>query len=224
MVINLASTEHFSEAAFEKFVSIDDFEAALDENSPEISPAMLYAYASIAAGVPYGNFTPSVAADLPALIELGVSERCSCRRKRWENRTNLLKDGTCTRVEVASLERWTAGIPRISLETEMDSLFRMRVPWSLRLRLKRQYSILSLDTKLMIISSISVITSQEGIPRKPGTTSMSKDFLGRNAGKSELSLQGFNTGGSARDRNCTLSPSCVRARKSGRPRTTFGLF
>ena len=31
---------------------------------------MLYAYAAIQSGVPYANFTPSVAADIPALLEL----------------------------------------------------------------------------------------------------------------------------------------------------------
>jgi myo-inositol-1-phosphate synthase len=31
---------------------------------------MLYAYAAMTKGIPYGNFTPSVAADIPALIEL----------------------------------------------------------------------------------------------------------------------------------------------------------
>src|SRR5690606_19084591 len=47
---------------------------ALDENSPDISPAMLYAYAAVAEGVPYGNFTPSVAADIPAIIEFAEKQ------------------------------------------------------------------------------------------------------------------------------------------------------
>ena len=46
------------------------FEKALDEDSSDISPAMLYAYAAMTKGIPYGNFTPSVAADIPAFIEL----------------------------------------------------------------------------------------------------------------------------------------------------------
>lgn len=70
VVINLASTEKLASEGNEIFNSIQGFEKALDENSPDISPAMLYAYAAIAEGVPYGNFTPSVAADIPALIEL----------------------------------------------------------------------------------------------------------------------------------------------------------
>ena len=43
-----------------------------------ISPAMLYAIRRIVAeGMPYGNFTPSVAADVPALIEFAERQRCS---------------------------------------------------------------------------------------------------------------------------------------------------
>jgi myo-inositol-1-phosphate synthase len=68
-VINLASTEKLTATEDDAFISLSGFESALDEDSPVISPAMLYAYASIAEGVPYGNFTPSVAADIPALIE-----------------------------------------------------------------------------------------------------------------------------------------------------------
>ena len=69
VVINLASTEKLADEGNEIFNSLADFEKALDENASEISPAMLYAYAAIAEQIPYGNFTPSVAADIPALIE-----------------------------------------------------------------------------------------------------------------------------------------------------------
>ena len=69
VVINLASTEKLADEGNEIFNSITSFEKALDDNSKEISPAMLYAYAAIAEWVPYGNFTPSVSADIPALIE-----------------------------------------------------------------------------------------------------------------------------------------------------------
>ncbi len=74
VVINLASTEKLSAEGNEIFDSLAGFEKALDENSADVSPAMLYAYAAIAEGVPYGNFTPSVAADLPALIEFAEKQ------------------------------------------------------------------------------------------------------------------------------------------------------
>jgi myo-inositol-1-phosphate synthase len=70
VVINLASTEKLAVEGNEIFNSLAGFEKALDEDSPDISPAMLYAYAALTKGIPYGNFTPSVAADIPALVEL----------------------------------------------------------------------------------------------------------------------------------------------------------
>ncbi|MEP7212002.1 MAG: inositol-3-phosphate synthase [Acidobacteriota bacterium] len=69
VVINLASTEKLTAEGNEILNSIAGFEQALDDNSEDISPAMLYAYAAVAEKIPYGNFTPSVAGDIPALIE-----------------------------------------------------------------------------------------------------------------------------------------------------------
>jgi myo-inositol-1-phosphate synthase len=69
VVINLASTESFVDKNSETFATLENFEKALGENSAEISPAMIYAYAAIGEKIPYGNFTPSVAADIPALVE-----------------------------------------------------------------------------------------------------------------------------------------------------------
>ncbi|GIU83116.1 MAG: inositol-3-phosphate synthase [Acidobacteria bacterium] len=69
VVINLASTEKLIDENKEIFKSLEKFERAIEENSEEISPAMLYAYASIAEKIPYANFTPSVAVEIPALIE-----------------------------------------------------------------------------------------------------------------------------------------------------------
>ena len=69
VMINLASTESYIDKDSPTFATLEDFEKAIDENSEEISPAMLYAYAAIGEGVAYGNFTPSVGADIPALVE-----------------------------------------------------------------------------------------------------------------------------------------------------------
>ncbi len=70
VVINLGSTEKLSAEGNEIFNSVAGFENALDENSADISPAMLYAYAAITEKIPFGNFTPSVSADTPALTAL----------------------------------------------------------------------------------------------------------------------------------------------------------
>ena len=69
VVINLASVESWPEDRA-AFATIERFEQALLDNHPSISPAMLYAYAAIKEGIPYGNFTPSLGADIPALTAL----------------------------------------------------------------------------------------------------------------------------------------------------------
>jgi myo-inositol-1-phosphate synthase len=74
VVINLASTEKLAVEGNEILNTLADLERALDENSADISPSMLYAYAAVASGVPYGNFTPSVAADIPAIIEFAEKQ------------------------------------------------------------------------------------------------------------------------------------------------------
>ena len=54
--------------------TIEAFEAGLDAGDPDIGPSMLYAYAAIREGCAFGNFTPNMAADVPALLALAVSE------------------------------------------------------------------------------------------------------------------------------------------------------
>ena len=74
VVINLASTEKLAVEGNEILNTLADLERALDENSADVSPSMLYAYAAVACGAPYGNFTPSVAADIPAIIEFAEKQ------------------------------------------------------------------------------------------------------------------------------------------------------
>ncbi|UJW56460.1 inositol-3-phosphate synthase [Bacillus sp. A116_S68] len=73
VVLCLASTEPLIEIN-EVHKSLELFESALKENSSEITPGMLYAYAALKTGSPYINFTPSVSGDIPALLELAVME------------------------------------------------------------------------------------------------------------------------------------------------------
>jgi myo-inositol-1-phosphate synthase len=70
VMVNLASTERPTDVLAGPLVSLDALEAGLDANDPAIGPAALYAYAALREGVPYANFTPSVAVDAPALREL----------------------------------------------------------------------------------------------------------------------------------------------------------
>lgn len=91
VVINLASTEKLADEGNEIFNSLADFEKALDANATEISPAMLYAYASIAENVPYGNFTPSVAADIPALVEFAEKQNVPLAGKDGKTGQTMIK-------------------------------------------------------------------------------------------------------------------------------------
>lgn len=91
VVINLASTEKLVDESNEIFNSLATFEKALDENSTLISPAMLYAYAAIAEQTPYGNFTPSVSADIPALIEFAESNNVPITGKDGKTGQTMIK-------------------------------------------------------------------------------------------------------------------------------------
>ena len=48
------------------------FERGMQENHPDISPSMLYAYAAIAEGVPFINGAPNLSVDVPVLSELAA--------------------------------------------------------------------------------------------------------------------------------------------------------
>ena len=74
VVVNCASTERRVDPTAAIYASIDAFERALDTNDEAVAPSTLYAYAAITAGVPYGNFTPSIGADIPALRALAERE------------------------------------------------------------------------------------------------------------------------------------------------------
>jgi len=69
VMVSCASTEAYLQSRKAHF-SLESFEKALDRSDPAISPAMVYAYAAIMEDVPYANGAPSLAADVPALVEL----------------------------------------------------------------------------------------------------------------------------------------------------------
>jgi myo-inositol-1-phosphate synthase len=91
VMINCASTERPVNTALPQFATPEAFEAALDADDPEISPAMLYAYAAVSGGIPFANFTPSVAADVPALLELARRNGSPVAGKDGKTGQTLLK-------------------------------------------------------------------------------------------------------------------------------------
>ena len=90
VVINLASTEMWPEVT-DAYGSAAAFERAMDRDDPSIGPAMLYAYAAIEEGVPYGNFTPSLAADIPALTEFAKSRNVPVAGKDGKTGQTFMK-------------------------------------------------------------------------------------------------------------------------------------
>ena len=54
----------------EVHASLSNFEEGLENNDPNISPSMLYAYAALTSGIPYINGAPNLTVDIPAMVEL----------------------------------------------------------------------------------------------------------------------------------------------------------
>ncbi len=104
VVINLGSTEKLADEGNEIFNSIADFEKALDANSKEISPAMLYAYAAILEKIPYGNFTPSVAADIPALVEFAEKNKVPVAGKDGKTGQTMIKTALAPALKTRALK------------------------------------------------------------------------------------------------------------------------
>lgn len=108
VVINLASTEKLAVEGNEIFNSLAAFEKALDDDSPDISPAMLYAYAAMTKGIPYGNFTPSLAADIPAMIELAELRKVPVAGKDGKTGQTFIKSvlASALRSRALKVEGW----------------------------------------------------------------------------------------------------------------------
>lgn len=68
VVINVASTEPLCDPALFSW-SVEQFEQAVEEDDPRLPASALYAYAALRAGHPFVNFTPSIGAGLPALVD-----------------------------------------------------------------------------------------------------------------------------------------------------------
>jgi myo-inositol-1-phosphate synthase len=90
VMINCASTEAYLQPQ-EAHFSLEGFEAALERSDPSISPSILYAYAAIKEGVPYTNGAPSLAADIPALIELANERGVPLAGKDFKTGQTLMK-------------------------------------------------------------------------------------------------------------------------------------
>jgi myo-inositol-1-phosphate synthase len=90
VMVNCSSTEAYLQVQ-EAHLSLEAFERALDASDPAIAPAMVYAYAAIMEGVPYANGAPSLAADVPALVELATELGVPIAGKDFKTGQTLMK-------------------------------------------------------------------------------------------------------------------------------------
>ncbi|MFZ4577681.1 MAG: inositol-3-phosphate synthase [Myxococcota bacterium] len=90
VMITCASTETWRPAP-DCLRDLASLEQALDANHPDISPALLYAYAAIREGVPYANSTPNAAADTPALLQLAREQGVPTAGKDLKTGQTMMK-------------------------------------------------------------------------------------------------------------------------------------
>jgi myo-inositol-1-phosphate synthase len=71
--------------------TIEAFEKGLRENDPGISPSMIYAYAALSEGVPFGNGAPNLTVDIPALLDLAKQNGVPVSGKDFKTGQTLMK-------------------------------------------------------------------------------------------------------------------------------------
>ncbi len=85
-----ASTEVYSkESAVHQ--TLQGFEEGLRNNDASIPPSMIYAYASIKAGVPYANGSPNLSCDVPAIVELANEMHIPIGGKDYKSGQTFMK-------------------------------------------------------------------------------------------------------------------------------------
>jgi myo-inositol-1-phosphate synthase len=90
VMIWCASTEVYIEPS-PVHQSLEAFEKGLKENDPGISPSMIYAYAALNEGVPFGNGAPNLTVDIPAMIELAKQKDVPISGKDFKTGQTLMK-------------------------------------------------------------------------------------------------------------------------------------
>jgi len=90
VMIWCASTEAYIEPS-PVHLSLPAFENGLKENDPGISPSMIYAYAALNEGVPFGNGAPNLTLDIPALLTLSKQKKVPISGKDFKTGQTLMK-------------------------------------------------------------------------------------------------------------------------------------
>ncbi len=71
--------------------TLEAFEEGLRNNSPDIAPSMIYAYAALMEGVPYVNGAPNLSVDFPALTALANERNVPIAGKDYKTGQTLMK-------------------------------------------------------------------------------------------------------------------------------------
>jgi myo-inositol-1-phosphate synthase len=71
--------------------TVESFEQALDANDEAIPSSMIYAYAALKEGIPYGNSAPNLSADVPALLQLAQQNGSPVAGKDLKTGQTLMK-------------------------------------------------------------------------------------------------------------------------------------
>ena len=90
VVVWTASTEIFMETT-DVHKDLASFEKGLKENSPDIAPSMVYAYAALSLGIPFANGAPNLTTDIPALLELSHKNNVPIAGKDFKTGQTLMK-------------------------------------------------------------------------------------------------------------------------------------
>jgi myo-inositol-1-phosphate synthase len=84
------STEVFMQQ-HDVHATLEKFEEAMKDNHPAIAPSMLYAWAAISNGVPFGNGAPNLTVDIPAMQELATEHNVAIGGKDFKTGQTLIK-------------------------------------------------------------------------------------------------------------------------------------
>ncbi len=90
VMIWCASTEVYLQP-HKVHASLENFEAGLKSNDPNISPSMLYAYAALTSGIPFINGAPNLTVDIPAMVELADKVQSAVAGKDFKTGQTLMK-------------------------------------------------------------------------------------------------------------------------------------
>jgi myo-inositol-1-phosphate synthase len=71
--------------------TLHSFEDGLKHNHPAITPSMIYAYAALMSGIPFGNGAPNLTVDIPALLELATDKGVPVCGKDFKTGQTLMK-------------------------------------------------------------------------------------------------------------------------------------